>query len=48
MSNKKHIVKAEMLEWMFINDGNFKNVNEWREAFVSKLDELLENFDLME
>lgn len=32
--------KNQIIEWLYVNDGAFKNKNEWRKEFVGLLDRL--------
>lgn len=37
MNTKTLKVYANILEWLYINDGAFPNKNEWREEFTTEL-----------
>ncbi len=38
---KNNEIIAEIVKWLYINDGGYKNKLEWRKAFIKKLEELL-------
>jgi len=34
--------KAQIIEWLYVNDGGFSSKNEWRKKLISYLDYLID------
>lgn len=41
-ATKNKEIYASLVEWLYLNDGEFKDKYEWREALISKLKQLLD------